>query len=91
MTVIGADGTANTFDYAAGDVGYVPFPMGHYVESTGTAPLRFLELFRAERYADVSPQQWLALTPPALVAAHLNLEPATIAALDKRKLVVVRG
>src|SRR5262249_11030007 len=45
MTVFGADGTANTFEYQAGDVGYVPFPMGHYVENTGSGTLRFLELF----------------------------------------------
>lgn len=89
MTVFGANGTANTFDFKAGDVGYVPFPMGHYVENTGTTPLRFLELFRTGRYADVSLAQWMALTPPELVAAHLNIDAATIAALPKRKQVVV--
>lgn len=89
MTVFGADGTANTFDYAAGDVGYVPFPMGHYVENTGTGPLRFLELFRAGRYADVSLEQWMALTPPELVGAHLNIAAATIRGLNKDKRIVV--
>ena len=49
MTVFAANGTANTFDYQAGDVGYVPFPMGHYVENTGETPRRFLELFRSAR------------------------------------------
>jgi oxalate decarboxylase len=90
MTVFGAGGTANTFSYRAGDVGYVPSPMGHYVENTGTTVLRFLELFRAARYADVSLEQWMALTPPELVAAHLNITPATIAALPKTKQIVVR-
>jgi uncharacterized cupin superfamily protein len=33
-----------TFDFRAGDVGVVPFAMGHYVENTGTTPLRFLEV-----------------------------------------------
>jgi oxalate decarboxylase len=91
MTVFGADGTANTFAFSAGDVGYVPFPMGHYVENTGTDTLRFLELFRADRYADVSLAQWLALTPPELVAAHLNLDPRFVAGLDKHKRIVVGG
>jgi oxalate decarboxylase len=90
MTVFAADGTANTFDYQAGDVGYVPFPMGHYVENTGQTPLRFLELFRSNRYADVSLDQWLALTPPELVRAHLNVDRRTTAALLKRKQLVVR-
>ena len=39
-------GKARTFDYQAGDVGYVPFAMGHYVENTGDE-LRFLEMFRS--------------------------------------------
>lgn len=91
MTVFGAQGTAATFDFRAGDVGYVPFPMGHYVENTGNTTLRFLELFRAGRFADVSLEQWMALTPPELVAAHLNIDRATVAALPKGKQIVVRG
>jgi oxalate decarboxylase len=31
MTVFASGGKARTFDYQAGDVGYVPFAMGHYV------------------------------------------------------------
>jgi oxalate decarboxylase len=90
MTVFASTGKARTFDYQAGDVGYVPFAMGHYVENTGNEPLRFLELFRSDHYADISLNQWLALTPPELVRAHLNLDEQTIAALSKQKQVVVR-
>jgi oxalate decarboxylase/phosphoglucose isomerase-like protein (cupin superfamily) len=36
-----------TIDYRAGDVGYVPFAMGYYIENTGSGPLRFLEMFAA--------------------------------------------
>ena len=83
MTVFASGGKARTFDYQAGDVGYVPFAMGHYVENTGDEPLRFLELFRSDRFADVSLSQWMALTPHELVRAHLNLDPATVAALRR--------
>ena len=48
MTVFASSGQARTFDYRAGDVGYVPFAMGHYVENTGSKPLRFLELFQQQ-------------------------------------------
>jgi oxalate decarboxylase len=89
MTVFGANGTANTFDYQAGDVGYIPYPMGHYIENTGDTTLRFLEMFRSNRYEDVSLEQWMALTPPELVAAHLNVDRRTIAALSKRKALIV--
>jgi oxalate decarboxylase len=63
--------------------------MGHYIENTGTTTLRFLELFKSSYYADVSLNQWLALTPPELVQAHLKLDPQTLAALRKEKVPVV--
>jgi oxalate decarboxylase len=90
MTVFASTGKARTFDYQAGDVGYVPFAMGHYVENTGEEPLRFLEMFRSDRFADISLSQWLALTPPELVQAHVNLDARTIAALPKERPVIVR-
>jgi oxalate decarboxylase len=89
MTVFGANGTANTFDYQAGDVGYVPRPMGHYVENTGKTPLRFLEMFRSAHYADVSLDQWLALIPPDLVRATIPVNGQFVSALSKRKRLVV--
>jgi oxalate decarboxylase len=88
MTVFASSGKARTFDYQAGDVGYVPFAMGHYIENTGDEPLRFLEMFRSDRFVDVSLNQWMALTPPALVQAHLNLDQPTMAALRKDKPVI---
>jgi oxalate decarboxylase len=91
MTVFASSGKARTFDYEAGDVGYVPFAMGHYVENTGDEPLRFLELFRSDRFADISLTQWMAQTPPALVQAHLGLDDETMATLSKDKAVVVAG
>jgi oxalate decarboxylase len=89
MGVFGASGQARTFDYQAGDVGYVPFAMGHYVENTGTTPLRFLEMFKSSYYADVSLDQWLALTPPELVQAHLRIDQQTLNAMRKDKQPIV--
>ena len=83
------EGQARTFDYQAGDVGFVPFATGHYIENTGTTPLRFLEIFKSSDFADVLLNQWLALTPPELVQAHLKLDPQTIAAFHKEKFPVV--
>ena len=91
MGVFGASGQARTFDFQAGDVGYVPFAMGHYVENIGTTPVRFLEIFKSSYYADVSLNQWLALTPPELVQAHLKLDVQAIGALRKEKFPVVPG
>jgi oxalate decarboxylase len=90
MTVFASAGKARTFDYRAGDVGYVPFAMGHYVQNTGDEPLRFLEMFRSDRFADVSLRQWMALSPAEMVMAHLNLDATTVARLTPEKPVVVR-
>jgi oxalate decarboxylase len=89
MSVFAAAGQARTFDFMAGDVGYVPFAMGHYIENTGNTRLRFLEIFKSSYYADVSLNQWMALTPPELVEAHLNLDKQVMAALRKEKAPVV--
>jgi oxalate decarboxylase len=89
MGVFGASGQARTFDFQAGDVGYVPFAMGHYIENTGAQPLRFLEMFKSSYYADVSLDQWIALTPPELVQAHLRIDRQTIDALRKEKKPIV--
>jgi oxalate decarboxylase len=89
MGVFAASGQARTFDFQAGDVGYVPFAMGHYIENTGDTTLRFLEMFKSNYYADLSLDQWLALTPPELVDAHLKLDPQVVKALRKEKAPVV--
>ena len=89
MTVFGSESKARTFDYRAGDVGYVPFAMGHYVENTGSTPLRFLEMFRSPRYADLSLTQWLALTPHALVESHLKIDRSVVDGLLAKKGLVL--
>jgi oxalate decarboxylase len=89
MTVFAAGGKARTFDYRAGDVGYVPFALGHYVENTGDEPVMFLEMFRSDHFADFSLRQWMALMPAQMVRDHLNLDPETIAALSKDKPLIV--
>jgi oxalate decarboxylase len=89
MTVFGSESKARTFDYRSGGVGYVPFATGHYIENTGSGPLRFLEMFRSDRYADVSLNQWLALTPRVLVEANLGIGSEVIATLSPAKLPIL--
>ncbi|MHA7580331.1 oxalate decarboxylase family bicupin [Paenibacillus vandeheii] len=89
MTVFGGNGIARTFDYRAGDVGYVPVAMGHYIQNTGTNTLWFLEIFRSDRFEDISLNQWMALTPEELVRDNLNASPELLHALRKEKWPVV--
>jgi oxalate decarboxylase len=89
MTVFAAEAAARTFDFQAGDVGYVPMSMSHFIENTGDEPLRFLELFKAPRFVDVSLAQWMALTPHELVQAHLRIDRNVLDGLRTLKQPVV--
>lgn len=89
MTVFAAAGKARTFDYRAGDVGYVPHAMGHYIENTGSDTLRLLEMFRSDHFADVSLRQWMALTPPELIRSHLHLGDRVMGTLQPHEQPVV--
>lgn len=90
MTAFAGNGTARTFDVRAGDVGYVPFAFGHYVQNTGNRSLWFLEMFKSDRFADVSLNQWMVLTPKELVQTNLDVGPELLNALRKEKWPVVK-
>ena len=89
MGVFDANGDAGTFDYQAGDVGYVPRPMGHYVVNRGTTTLRFLGAFRSDRVVEASLSKWLALTPHELVRAHLHIDESVLAGIPVRHTPIV--
>jgi len=90
MTVFAANGTARTFDYRAGDVGYVPRAFGHYVQNTGKQSVWVLEMFKSDRFQDVSLNQWMALTPHQLVQENLKVGPEFMSSLRKEKWNVVK-
>jgi oxalate decarboxylase len=89
MTVYASNTNAGTFSYQAGDVGYVPKSMPHYIENTGTTALRYLELWQSDHFADVSLAQWLAFTPFDLVQAHLHIDKSVLAKVSTEKTPVV--
>ncbi|GAA4232136.1 oxalate decarboxylase [Streptosporangium album] len=90
MGVFASSGLARTFNFQAGDVGYVPFAYGHYIENLGNEPLVFLEMFRNPLFEDISAMQWMANTPPQVSADTLNVPRSMIEALPKTKRSVVR-
>ncbi|PPI88331.1 oxalate decarboxylase (plasmid) [Candidatus Pantoea edessiphila] len=90
MGVFASSSQARTFDFREGDVGYVPFAMGHYIENTGKTTMKFLELFKSNYYADISLNQWLANTPVELIKQHLDLNEKFINSLSVNKNIVVK-
>jgi oxalate decarboxylase len=74
--MFGASEDARTFDYRAGDVGYVPFAMGHYFENPGYEMLRFPRDVPQSAFVDVSFERVDGADPVEPVQGHLNLERA---------------
>jgi oxalate decarboxylase len=89
MTVLGTGSRARTMDFEAGDVGYVQKTFPHFIENTGDEDLRFLEVFKAPRFMDLSLSEWLTHTPKELVMAHLNIDAPTYDALPQEKVAVL--
>ncbi len=83
MTVFANKSDARTMDFRAGDVGYVPATLPHYVENTGEDDLIYLEMFRAAVYDDISLNNWMAAIPPELLQQHLGLAGDTLAAIPR--------
>ncbi|HMM19948.1 MAG TPA: cupin domain-containing protein [Selenomonadales bacterium] len=89
MTVFAENGRARTFNYRAGDVGYVPVGYVHYVQNTGPETLWFLEAFKSDRFEGVSLNQMMAVTPPELIASNLHVGPKFLNALQDEELPVI--
>lgn len=78
MTVFNTGPMATTMDFHAGDIGVVKRNFGHYIQNTGTTELQFVTVFKAPEYQEVSLVDWLAHTPPAMVAQTFKLDPSIL-------------
>ncbi len=90
MGVFASSGQARSFDYRAGDAGYILFAMGHYIENTGKGTLHFPELLKSDYYADISLNQYLANTPSERVRQHLHLDDEFMNNLSLKKTPVIK-
>lgn len=91
ITIYEAPAASATFDFTAGDVGYIQKSAGHYIENTGTEDVIFLEVLQAKKFSDISAAQWLALTPRQIIKDTLNLSDAVLDALPKEKTLIKPG
>ncbi|KAM5434675.1 putative oxalate decarboxylase [Microsporum ferrugineum] len=89
-TVYIGGGLSRTFDFTAGDTGVFPDNSGHYIENISKdEELVYLELYKADRVADVSLSQWLALTPHDIAAAAINVPIEVIDQIKKEKQFII--
>ena len=85
VTVFNTGPAATTANFHAGDIGYVKKALGHYVENTGDGDLVYMEVFRADRFEEVTLSDWLAHSPIDMVAETLNLDRSVIAQFPKNR------
>ena len=68
-----------------------PDNAGHYVLNTSpTEDLVWIEIYKSDRVADISLTQWLALTPPDIVASTLKISRKVVDKLKKEKQLIVK-
>jgi oxalate decarboxylase len=79
VTVFNTGPKATTADFKAGDVWYIKKSLGHYVENTGNEDMQVITVFKSDRFAEISLNQWLTHIPPEMVRQTLNLDPSVIA------------
>ena len=91
MTVFNAGPAAVTANFYPGDIGYVKKGLGHYIENTGNTDLVMIAVFRAPRYEEVSFSDWLAHSPPEMVAATFNLTPEVVARFPRDRPGMMPG
>jgi oxalate decarboxylase len=63
--------------------------LGHYLENTSDGDLVYMEVFRADRFEEVSLSDWLAHSPVEMVAETLNLDPAVIKQFPRNRPDIV--
>jgi oxalate decarboxylase len=88
-TVFNTGPQAMTADFNAGDIGYVKKAFGHYIQNVGDTDLIFMEVFKADRFEEVSLRQWLACSPPEMVSRLLNMDPSLVRQFSKARADVV--
>ncbi|MCC3704503.1 cupin domain-containing protein [Rouxiella badensis] len=91
MTVFSSHGHAETQEYDATDVGYVPQGFGHYIENIGNEDLKVLVVLDNGIYQDISLSDWLAKTPSNVLADNFLNGEADWDPRPAEKLFISKG
>ena len=93
-TVISPNGQPATDVFEPGDIWYFPKGHGHALQNVSNEEAHFVLGFDDGHFSEFgtfSITDWMAHTPPQVVARNLNLDPATVANLPKKELYILPG
>lgn len=94
VTVIAPSGNAEISDFGPGDVWYFPKGHGHSIQGLGPSECHFLLVFDNGQFSEFgtfSITDWMARTPPDVLAQNLSLPPEALAKLPKQEVYIVQG
>jgi oxalate decarboxylase len=93
-TVIAPNGQAESADFAPGDVWYFPKGHGHALQCLGRGAAHFILVFDDGNFSEFgtfSITDWIAHTPPSVLARNLGLPQPVFAALPKEEAYIIPG
>jgi oxalate decarboxylase len=94
VTTIDPQGHSEIVDFAPGDVWYFPRGHGHSIQGIGPDDCLFVLVFDNGYFSEFgtfSITDWLALTPPDVLAKNLGVPAQTFAAFPKREVYIAKG
>jgi oxalate decarboxylase len=93
-TVLDPAGDWETLDFVPGDLWFFPRGHGHALWGMGPDEAHFILGFddgAFSEYGTFSVSDWLALTPPEVLAKNLRVPAATFAAFPKKEVYIGQG
>ena len=94
ITIYDPQGRSQTTDVGPGDVWYFPRGFGHSIQGIGDVECHFILVFdngAFSEFATFSITDWLAHTPPEVLAKNLGLPAADFAKFPKKEVYIARG
>jgi oxalate decarboxylase len=88
VTLFGSHGRYRTETLAKGDVAYIPQGYGHSIENIGGKTGRILIGLNTGDYQSIDLSQWIASTPPYLLADHFGKPATAFAAFPKSRAFI---
>ena len=88
VTMFGSHGRYRTERLEAGDVGYLPQGYGHSIENVGTKTARVLIALNTGIYATIDLSQWIAGTPPDVLATNFGQPAALFEKFPKKDVFI---
>ena len=80
-----------TADFGPGDVAYIPQGYGHSVQNIGTEETEIVLTFDNGHYQEISISEWVATSPPHLLANNFGVEEAVFANFPKKGVYIAKS